>query len=284
MSWFFANPTSFDNSFTETINNNPINLNLVSTQPTTVQHTPVGTSESLHAIQYVIDSPSANLYTYYPSEAARDADYALLLAQIDQADTAKAGWFAATPATFTNGSGEDIVNKRINLDIASSVSIGLAKPLATSDLLPAIIFEVTGKSSVQYLYYPDTSTRDADYALIETAVGTVGSGGSLPVLTFIEGPGLVASGLSNGPWNLVSLGVGYANKVVLIHVTNGSNANTSRSAGVRAVGDSGAMRTIGGQSTTAFKVQTDDNGDIEVRQLGSGVSYRFSGFFEIVAS
>ena len=173
MSWFFSTPSSFSNVDNITISNAPINLTVSSTYNKT-QKMPLGTTEQLFTIEFVVDGSAANKYAYYPTQEARDADFILLESIITAIGTSKAGYFTAAPTTFNNLKGINIQNRPINLDIAISYEADKHKPVGTNEWLFAIRFDVTTRVSAQYLHYPDKATRDADLIRIQTLVAAIG--------------------------------------------------------------------------------------------------------------
>lgn len=107
------------------------------------------------------------------------------------------------------------------------------------------------------------------------------------VSNIIGGFGTFAAALPNGVWNTVTLDPSTAGKTVLVHVRNSSNPNTSRGAFVRRIDNAGnpidtifPQIIVGGQSTTATIVTVNNNAEIQVRQLGNGVSYIHAGTFK----
>lgn len=95
-----------------------------------------------------------------------------------------------------------------------------------------------------------------------------------------EGFNLIASGLPNGVWNTISLDPSVAKKTVEIHIRNSANVATSRGVLLRQLDDngnpigSGNQILVGGGSTTSFMITTNKNAQIQVQNLGNGVSYR----------
>lgn len=274
MSWFFADPTTFQNGNSETVTNNPINLKLLDAAPVATTATPFGTGLSLFAIRLTFSIAIADKYLYYTDETARDTDLALLEAQLATPSTIRAGFHTATPTSFTNSNSETIANTKINLDEVVIYEKTTSKPFSTSEILPAI--KMIFASSVQYLYYPDTITRDADYTVIQNTVSAINTSYSLlytPSNTDI-------SGSNAGAWVTRNLAVG-ANKVVQVRVNKIVLNGDAYSIGVRAVGSTESQISIG---NCAFyrSVMTDDNGDIEIYSNNLNVEFCQTDIITIV--
>ena len=254
MAWFFASSASFSNANSEAISNPPINLAIVSSYAKAT-HQPEGTTLVLYAISFLVDATT--LYLCYPNEAARDADHVLLLVQVALPSTIRAGWHTA--ATFTNGSGESIVNKNFNLDIVSSYSKTRAKPYFTSEVLYAIALVGSNKNKPEYLYYSSEGNRDADYILIQSYVSAIANYSPRLVYTpTIEN----ITGTTANAWIKRTLAIG-ANKTVQIKVTRNWVLTNPLPCGVRQVGSSDIAID---QSVGVFfkTLQTDNNSEIEI--------------------
>ena len=185
MSWFFATPPSFNNTNSELIVNRPINLSLISVFSKTLA-TPIGTSEQLAAISLSVDGTAADQYLFYPDASSRDADFVLLGLAIAEPSTTGAGWFYALVVTFNNSFGQPIKNLPINLDVVVTYEGTKHRPIGTKELLWAIRFDVTDRSSSKYLYYATEADRDTDLGNIQTAIAAIGGGGSGTCECFIQ--------------------------------------------------------------------------------------------------
>lgn len=255
MAWFFASSATFQNANDETINNAPINLDVAIT-PTITTHQPEGTTLALYAISFLVDSIATTLYLCYPNQAARDADYALLLVQVALPAVGKVG--SHTADTFVNGSGETITNKNFNLDISATYYKTRAKPPFSSEILYAISLVFKNKNKPEYLYYEDEAARDADHIVIQNTVAAINTSISISQ----EATNVSITGSDAGAWVTRTLAVG-ANKVVQIRANKIVLNPDGYTVGVRAVGSTEPPVNIG---NCAFykNVMTDGNGDIEI--------------------
>lgn len=258
MSWFFASSATFQNGNSETVNNSPVNLDIVDSYAITTA-TPEGTTELLFAIEFPIAAAATTLYLYYANEAARDADFVLLEAQVALPVTIKAGWHTA--AGFTNGSGQAITNQNYNLDALASYKKTTAKPPFTSDLLFAIALTFSNKNKPEYLYYSSEGNRDADYTTIQNAIAAVSNTTSSTLVLTPYFASILDT--TSGAWVLRNLGVG-ANKIVQIMIERTSGGAVSW-VGAREVGSSEPYFPMYYYYIPFFKlIKTDSNGNIEI--------------------
>lgn len=265
MSWFFASSSTFQNGNDETVNNRPINLDIVNTYTTTT-HLPEGTTEVLNAIAFDVANSATTLYLCYPDLTARDDDFALLEIQAALPPSNKAGYH--TSASFVNGSGQTISNKNFNLDAMASYQKTTKKPIGTSENLYSIALVYNNKNNPEYLYYEDEATRDADFVVLEGKVSAVGVSSITALYESITGS-------SAGAWVERDLGVGAYKKVQVRFATG---AGVIAIAGVRAVGSVLAPTNL--QYMSAFmELETNAEGKIEIYSNNAGVGFHLTAIY-----